>query len=651
MGVGTEQHMKNLIQKRDRFCRAFFCFGPADRRDFGLAGLYGVSLSAALLIGGMLERRGAVALPSKEDIALFVLRAAVMMTAVRCLWMWKDRRRSHGIVFSKRQNRCCGFLLWSFFMAVQMISLLAVYPGFFVYDASEELAMVQTRVFTTHHPLLHVLLLGGSILAVHKVSGSYQLGIFCYLVYQMAVMDAVLVLLTREVEYAAQKSRTKEVPPQKRQEPYDPKDTAGYRGSTLLTILWLAFCPVITMFVLCSCKDGLFAAAAVAMTVFLRRILGGAVGPAEEMPGKKEEERQCKRRDALGFVLSASLMMLLRNNGVYAYAVFVVLAGICAVYRKRKSRQAKKRASGAFGSFRAVKGAMLGLTPLLLYALITEGLILGTHAAHTESQEILTVPIMQLARVWNADQDSFTKEEQDLMLQLMGAQKEEASGEGDETDAAAESSGWDLYNPVLSDQVKLHFQSDFYREHRVQFWRLWLTKGLQHPVSYLNAWLMTSYGFWTPGAIVDCYDGNTAYTFTYGESSYFGYETELPGVRESRLAALDAWYRFLSLDLRAQQIPVLGWVLSPGVMAWAWALCLLTMQRDRRGPELLAYVPIVLIWLTVLLGPCTLPRYVVYLWFGMPLPAADMIYGEPAAGEAAPGPDPTEQEPVLNRMM
>ena len=57
---------------------------------------------------------------------------------------------------------------------------LAVYPGFFVYDAQDEYLQVVTRSFSTHHPLLHVLLLGGIIQLVYKLTGSYNLGIACY---------------------------------------------------------------------------------------------------------------------------------------------------------------------------------------------------------------------------------------------------------------------------------------------------------------------------------------------------------------------------------------------------------------------------------------------------------------------------------------
>ncbi len=678
--VGTEQKQMISIQQMDKKINAKQIRHHIDRRDIVLAGLYGVMLSDAVLIGGMLEKEGALRAPSAAEGLLFVLRLIVAAAATLFVWhrmdLWassrelferhierntpektkeqseQNFRENSQKMYGKRQRRS-KVLLWLFFYGVQMVSLMAVYPGFFVYDAAEELAMVETRTFTTHHPLLHVLLLGGSILAVHKVTGSYNLGILCYLLFQMAVMDAALVLIVQEVCEG------------KRQEPesLDPKKAGIFRKAILpvLTILWLTFCPVITMFTLCSSKDGLFAAALTSMVIFLRRLWkrpkeDDALTEQDHLRNVKEKRSAAwtlqEHREICGFTVTATLMMLLRNNGVYAYAAFLL---VLLLFAGKKALVGKKRLTGRRGFLekrrrncqgalgRAGKRAALYLLPLVLYVLVSKGLILATGAANAESQEILTVPIMQLARVWNADPSSFTEEDKEFMVQLgklqtsemaaedaagteeEGTGKEDEKAENKKEDTGEEMTGWDFYNPVLSDPVKIYFRSEVYRENRTAFWKLWLEKGFEHPVSYLNAWLMTSYGFWTPGAVVDCYKGNTVYTFTYGDSSYFGYETEQPGTRKSLLPVLDSWYRYLSLDAGAQKVPVLSWILSPGVIAWCWGWCLVTLLRRGKAAKVVPYLPILMVWLTVLLGPCTLPRYVVYLWIGIPVIVGDVV--------------------------
>ena len=599
------------------------------KRDWILAGLYGLGLSAACLVGGMLEKNGCLGKPGAWEMVAFMLRW--LLAAAICFFFWKlldrraerkpekavtsGRRNFQGMdsKLSERQKRRRKFLFpWIFWMAADLISLLAVFPGFFVYDAAEELAMVQTRCLTTHHPLAHVLLLGGIILAVHKIFGSYNAGIFVYLLLQAAVLNVVFAFLLGQIQ----------------------RHRAG-RAVSEFAFLWYGFCPVITMFVLCSCKDGIFAAALILMTGFLRDILmentekncsARERAPFSEMD--KEKVLCGNRREAwkiqAGFVLSATVMMLFRNNGVYAYVVFLLLLLLAFGLRAGKKKMqdgttAKNRGRAAGIVKREARRALLLALPLLLYLGASKGLALFVSATSEESQEILTVPIMQLARVWNAQQDTFSEEERDEMEALMKP-----------------SDSWELYNPVLSDQVKIHFNNTAYRADRAAFWKLWLSQGARHPASYLNAWLMTSYGFWTPGAVIDCYRGNTVYTFTYGDSSYFGYETELPGVRRSRIPAIDDWYRFLSLDVRAQKLPILGALLSCGVMAWLFFFMIATLIRQRKRKILLSYFPVLLVWLTVLLGPCTLPRYVVYLWIGLPCFFAE-IFGREQTLENAAG--------------
>ena len=623
-------------------------------QDCLLAVFYGGCLSAALLLGNMLKTKGALSAVSGQELLWFILRWMIFAALAMLAWYGMEQRSTGAdpetvSVTKERRNilrrsltgRWRWLGVWFVFFLIQLVSLLAVYPGFFVYDAAEELAMVETRTFSTHHPLLHVLLLGGSILAVHKVTGSYNLGIFCYMLFQMAVMDAVFAALIREMGHGKivmRGSVSGEAGAANGEGTLAEKqDTAGARcsgkwsGIQIFGILWLAFCPVVTMFVLCSCKDGLFAAALLLMTMYLKRILCGRARETEQAAddesAKKEVQSQ-SRRDRIGFVVSGTLMMLLRNNGVYAYAVFVVIIGAAGFVRWIRSAMASHEGDGEKGRASAIA---LFLLPLLLYLGCSQGLAAATHADSSESQEILTVPIMQLARVWNAEPDSFSKEEKALMYELMASEEQTIDSESTDSESAADSDagtemlGWEYYNPVLSDQVKLRFRSDVYRLNRGAFWRMWLRQGLQHPAGYLNAWLMTSYGFWAPNAVVNCYRGNTVYTFTYGDSSYFGYETEQPGERRSLLSVLDGLYRFLSLDVRAQEIPVLRWILSPGSMAFVYLFCLLTMLRKRQRRIMLAWMPLGLVWLTVLLGPCTLPRYVVYLWIGIPSIVSDAV--------------------------
>ncbi len=423
---------------------------------------------------------------------------------------------------------------------------LAVYPGFFVYDAQDEYVQVASRTFSTHHPLVHVLLLGGTVCGVHKLTGSYNLGIACYTVLQMAVVAggfAFLFWYLRERRIS--------------------------RGIRLFGLFYLGLFPTVVMFTLCSAKDALFTTALLLLMICLLEM--GA-----------QERFFTSRGWRLLFVLSGMAMMLFRNNGFYA---FLVMIPFLLFLQKKQWRQI------LFLTACAVAGCLF----------VNVGLKTALHAQSGEYQEILTVPIQQMARTYKYAPEVFTPEDREILYEVLS--KEALS----------------LYTPRLSDPVKYRFDNAAFAEDKAKYGSLWLRTGMKKPLIYLNAWFMTSYGFWYPDTVINVYGGNTVFTFTYKDNSYFGYEVEEPGVRESKIPWLDEIYRRLSLEVWKEKAPVVSWLFSPGAMFWFIAFLFTWMLNRRRYEIMYPFLPVFLLWLTVLLGPTYLPRYVLFLWYGLPL--------------------------------
>ena len=138
-------------------------------------------------------------------------------------------------------------------------------------------------------------------------------------------------------------------------------------------------------------------------------------------------------------------------------------------------------------------------------------------------------------------------------------------------------------------------------------------------MSYINAWLVNSYGFWYPDTVIDVYSGNTVFTFTYADSSYFGYEVEEPGFRDSKIPWLDEAYRKLALEISQEKIPIYSMLYSPGGIFWGIAFVFAYVLYRKKYDLVIPYLMVLIVWLTVLLGPTYLPRYVLIFWFGMPL--------------------------------
>ena len=456
-------------------------------------------------------------------------------------------------------------LVFLFFLITWGIVLLAVWPGFFVYDAQEEFNQVAQRRFTTHHPLLHVLLLGGIISAGNKLFGSYNAGIACYMIFQMTVLAVCFTWVL---------------------------DSLRKRGAPLWLrvagTLYFAFFPVIQMYVLCSAKDTLYSAAMLAVILLLVRL-------AEE-----REAFFSGKKNVAALAGALCLMALMRHNGLY---ILILLIPAMAALAGRKQW---------------MRAALAGLCALILTLGVSAGLKTVFHAEDSENQEMLTVPIQQLARTWTLSPEVFTEEEEEVLFSFLPREALER------------------YTPKLSDNVKISFNNAAYAQDSSAFWRLWLSIGGKAPASYLNAWLLTSYGFWYPDAVLDGYQGNTVFTFTYGESSYFGYETELPGQRHSLIPWLDALFEKMSLELFQQRVPVVSMLFSPGFLFWVYAAGIVFLVRCGRFRQAAAFLPAGLNWLTVLLGPTSLVRYVLIFWFALPALALVVSRGKLCYTEEAP---------------
>lgn len=537
----------------------------SDKRGWKIAGVLSFLFTTAMLFGARLEAEGNV---DFKDWRLWVslpVLTCFFTILVRKFWNFlgnMERRKERIFTYIKVPKvpkitlKYADVFTFLFLLLCWFPVLLAVYPGFFVYDAQDEYLQVATRTFTTHHPLVHVLLLGGIICAVHKITDSYNLGIACYTLMQMMLVAGSFTVL---LIYMRNKKVSKAI--------------------RFFSLLYFAFFPVVVMFTLCSAKDAIFTAALLLLLVSML-----------EMGISTDAFFASKARMAF-FVLCALTMLLFRKNGVYAFAVMVLV--LLLYYKKNRKKIA----------------ILLGIV-FASYFLINGTLTAVLHAQSEEKQEILTVPIQQLARTYKFNKEVFSEEEIAVLHEIL---PEEALV---------------LYNPKLSDPVKYHFQNAAYAADKSKYLKLWVEIGLRKPLSYINAWLVNSYGFWYPDTIIDVYSGNTVFTFTYQDSSYFGYEVEEPGVRDSKIPWLDEAYRRLSLELEQEKIPILSMLYSPGGMFWCFAFILSYLFYRKKYHILVPYLLVLLIWLTVLLGPTYLPRYVLIFWFGLPLFAAVVLEEE-----------------------
>ncbi len=524
---------------------------PGEKRKWLIAGLFSFLFSICMIFGASLEEAENVMFTDASMWMAIVVCSVIMTLLVSLAWeVIKNMKITTGLARAGKWDEISDLrqmlYMAGFILLCWLPVFLAVYPGFFVYDAQEEYMQVVTRNFSNHHPLIHVLLLGGIIQAGYKISGSVNLGIACYTIFQMVILAGIF---SYGITYMKQKKVSLRV--------------------RMIALAYFGFFPVIVMFSLCSAKDGLFTGMLLLLFLMIKELCG------------EPETLLSSKGKLLLFIVGAVGVMMLRHNGKYAFWVFaLVLLLYCREQRK--------------------KVFFLTAVSVGIYLVLSSGLSVIFGAERGGQQEMLTVPIQQVARVYTSEQETLNQEELDDLYDFL---PEEALKR---------------YTPKVSDSVKIEFNNEAFRSDPMKFLKLWGKWGISHPFTYLNAWLMTSYGFWYPDTVIDVYRGNTVFTYTYEDSSYFGYEVEEPGSRESKISWLAEGYRRLSLEVTQQKIPVISMLFSPGFLFWVMMFVAGYLWEQKKYRQLIPYLLPILIWMTVILGPTYLVRYVVFLWALLP---------------------------------
>lgn len=456
------------------------------------------------------------------------------------------------------------FYIWAIIFLFWMPVFFALYPGAFVYDATEEYVEVISRQFTMHHPLLHVLTLGGIVHLFEYIGAGANLGIAVYVLLQMLVMSAAFSFVVRSIQIWGVKKRY-----------------------AFLTVLFFSIFPLFPLYAVCTAKDGLFTVFLLVSIVSMGNITRLADVKDAQPPSPSSAPPMS---DMVIFIVSSTLMMMLRNNGLYAYAATALISAMTLIISQRQKPAA----------FSGTTARILILMALSIVLSLggTRILKLATDATDGEHQEMLTVPIQQLARTYTYSPEAFTPDEEALLKAFIPEEY------------------LTTYSPRISDVLKSGFDNQYYESHRALFYKLWLTIGTRRPLTYLNAHLGTAYGYIYPDALNNVYKGNTMYTFTYTDSSYFGFETEPPGIRDSMLPALEFLIEKFSLDLFQQKCPVLSMLFAPGFVFWVFFFVLVGYVDRKNLPMMLL---VLMTFATVLLGPTTLVRYVLILWYITPL--------------------------------
>lgn len=439
---------------------------------------------------------------------------------------------------SKPHKRWKIFLFyWGIIFLCWFPVFLAFYPGIFAYDTPLQMWQSISHEYTTHHPLLHTLYLGTTVLLGASIH-SYNFGIALYSISQMLLLSAIFSCICCYLH--------------KWKLP---------RLIQIIALVFFALHPLNSMFSISATKDVLFAGF---FALVFAQITDFLLYP----------ETLNLRIKKLFYSASIVLLCLFRNNGIYV--MLFLIPFLLAFKNKQKWKL-----------FRVT------LVGIVFYLITNTALTTFLHAANGSIAEMLSVPMQQLALVYNTEED-LEPEYRDAIEYYISP------------DTLV------LYNGFISDPVKDGFNEDAFFERTKNFLYMWITLGIRYPADYINAFLTLTLGNWYP-------DMNYPNIHPYMETEVKDMWGQLPMYRDSKLPWLEMLYSSFRTEVPQQELPVISMLFSPGILIWIVILAMgyyIYMQHRR------FILPLCLclgLWGTNMLGPIALMRYSYPIFCCIPL--------------------------------
>lgn len=245
------------------------------------------------------------------------------------------------------------FKVWAIIFLFWIPILLAFYPGIFDYDVNTQLNYVINDNYSTHHPLLHTLILG-AFYNLGKVLNDYNLGILLYTIVQMLILSAVM-------SYAVMYIKKKGI-----------KNKYIY-----ISVIFYSIFPLCSILAISTTKDIYFSALILAFLICIMQI-------------RDDKFKFSKKYIFLCIILTA--MLLFRINAIYA--VVIALAIIL------------------FLGVKQYKNLILTIIISILLSSSTQTCLVHILGASTNTEkDMLSIPLQQLARVGNVYKDRLTENE------------------------------------------------------------------------------------------------------------------------------------------------------------------------------------------------------------------------------------------------
>lgn len=512
---------------------------------------FGFCFSLSFILGYQLDHYETVCGGIGRAILMLLLCIVLTQVVTFALMVFSFWLKEKERVDDKKHVSVKNWVLASLVLGVLwFIILLAYYPGVFSYDAEAQLYQIISDSYSTHHPLVHTLLMEMCTNIGFAVGNGMTTAMVLYAVLQLAMLALMCGFGVAEA-----------------------LRTGTDKRCVLVYLIFLGIFPVNGILAISTTKDVLFSGFVLIFTLFIRRIVCG----------------ETQKKNIYVAALSAILMMLFRNNAQYAFVVWLVVISLIALHGK-KDQFGKDELQG--------KKVLHGWTKMILtmcgcfvVAIVCGAILKSSLSAESGSpREALSIPIQQMARV----------------KVLHGG---ELSGElGNALNKLIDDEAASKYDAHLADPVKERISM----KEPSLFVKTWIKLGIKYPGDYLDAWLFTTEGAWyiCDKSVNRIYGEGVVTGFGYLSTDIRNMPDGFRLKYESKIPWLKSALESLVSDNSFEKVPVVRLIFAPALYVWAMFLYMY-VQIEKRGKNGLYTMLFPCIYfLTLLLSPAILVRYI-----------------------------------------
>ena len=493
-------------------------------------------------------------------IYLFLIFYIMLFTAISYIILKKMDSCVWEQEHSFGKYRLKSFLMyWACIFIFWIPVFLAYYPTIWAYDVDSQIPSITGRRMTTHHPLLHTIFMDSIMSFAKKQFDSYEVGMVLLSVIQMLVMACIFAYALETMHVLNVKKIYQK-----------------------LLFIYFAVFPLNSIMAVSMTKDTLFSGFFLVFCLELYKLTvtkGGFFG---------------EKKTAILFGVMLFLMLSFRNNTLYAAIPWIIISFF--LIGKENRTKLLTLCIGIVAVFMVSQNILMAILP----------------ASEGRKEEAFAVPMQCL--VGTAIRHPEKIPEYGNHERLFGVIDRDLFPEKLEESFSYSNAD------CVKDEWKEQDESDF---NSVALLKSWIKNGLFYPLDYIDIWgnlmLGAYYPFDTTHANVYPWAGErhgyllTFFTNVWGKNVV---TMERPA---SKLPALENALEEIASKNHHQAFPIVSLFFAPASYVWLMLWFLIYCIYRKSYKKLTVYLILFLYWLTVLLGPTVLVRYLYPVMIVMPV--------------------------------